>query len=248
MYYYSPCTAHITASLPRRSLQTKCSISAKPHTRENNHRSFSVYSQHFSIFQKPCFSSYNSVFVGQLPLGDWEAHEGELELLGHVFSWEMWSPERSCSSLDINDHVLHVPWNHGRVLGQLGKNCQGWNVHRSLGLSLSKPSVFEEPATEHGTLSYAKRYQRSSWIIQKDDVQGLNLAFTFDIKRSPTEACHTNPTNREGLGLMAQSPLHCPTTFLGMTAGHPSTKEEVHCQHWHPLVTSGSSHIFLACK
>lgn len=122
MYYYSACAAYIAASLHRRSPQTKCSISAKPHTTaENSHHSFSVYSQHFSIFPKPSSSS-NSGLV----------------LLGQVSSWEMWSPERSCSLIDTNDHVLHMPWNHSRALGQLGKNCQGWNV-QIFRVELSKP-------------------------------------------------------------------------------------------------------------
>lgn len=140
VHCYSPHTVCIAASPCWRSLQTKCSISAKPHsTAENNHHSFSIYSQHFSIFPKPSFSSNNSVFVGQLPSEDWEAHEGGLVLLGQVSSWETWSSERSCSSLDINDHVLHVPWNHSRALRQLGKNCQGWNVHKIFRAESSKP-------------------------------------------------------------------------------------------------------------
>lgn len=144
VYYYSPCAAHIAASLCRHSPQTQHSISAKPHTTaENNHCSFSAYSQHFSIFPKHSFSCNNSVFIEQLPLEDWEVQEGGLVLLGQVSSWEMWSPERSCSSLDINDHVLHVLWNHSRALGQLGKNCQGWNVHFRADLSKPIHLVFE---------------------------------------------------------------------------------------------------------
>ena len=47
-------------------------------------------------------------------------------------------------------------------------------------------------------------------------MQGLNLAFTLDSKRSPTEACRAD-TDWGGDGVVAQSSLHGPTTLLGVT-------------------------------
>lgn len=176
--------------IPAPTLPTKCSISAKPHMTENNHRSFSVHSQHFSIFPKPSFSSNNSVFVGQLP------SEGRHMRVGKCY-WGRFSAGKCeaqkghaarLTSMNMFCMCLETT---AELWGSWAKIARLETCTRSLGLSWASLSICLW-VTSYRTLSYAKRYQRSSWIIQKGDVQGLKLAFTFDIKRSPTQACHTD--------------------------------------------------------